>query len=65
MPQIEKIDLVVAYVSCHDLKKMGLFQKDIKKNCIPIFDMMIYIIIFFPILNIDTKYIEYNNIPFF
>ena len=21
MPQIEKIDLVVAYVSCHDLKK--------------------------------------------
>ena len=23
MPQIEKIDLVVAYVSCHDFKKNG------------------------------------------
>ena len=64
MPQIEKIDLVVAYVSCHDLKKNWFFlQKDITKlHSYFWYDIYYH---FFPILNINTKYIEYNNIPFF
>ena len=44
-------------------KKVCFFQKDIKK--IAFLFLIWYILSFFPILNIDTKYIEYNNIPFF
>ena len=45
-------------------KKNGFFFKKILKKFHSYFWYDIYYH-FFPILNINTKYIEYNNIPFF